>query len=130
MYYNFSGTHPTGQPVSHRVGIIGTSLYWQATDFAGQWFGFLAPFGMPRPGESLVYFVVAARKDMGTPEEIDRFLDFVLDVETKVVVEDMLNMQTIHFKPGTLTKADTTLSRFFNYMRAYPRAHPAADFIK
>ena len=130
MFYNFSGTHPSGQPVRHRVGIVGTSMYWQASDFAGQWFGFVAPFGMPRPGQTIVYFVVAARKDMGDEQTIDRFLDFVLDVETKVVVEDLLNMETIHLRPGTMTAADQTLSRFFDYLRRYPRAHPSAEFIK
>jgi hypothetical protein len=130
MFYNFGGTHPSGQPVSHRVGIVGTSMYWQASDFGGQWFGFVAPFGMPRPGKTIIYFVVAARKDMGSAEEIDQFLDFVLDVETKVVVEDMINMETIHFHPGVVTKADLTLTRFFDYMRRYPRAHPSTDYIK
>ncbi len=130
MFYNFGGAHPSGQPVSHRVGIVGTSMYWQASDFGGQWFGFVAPFGMPRPNKTIIYFVVAARKDMGSAEEIDQFLDFVLDVETKVVVEDMINMDTIHFHPGVVTRADLTLTRFFDYMRQYPRAHPSNDFIK
>lgn len=130
MFYNFSGAHPTGERVRHRVGIVGTSMYWQSSDFAGQWFGFVAPFGLPRPGQSIIYFIVAARRDMGSPAEIERFLDFVLDVETKVVVEDMMNMETIHFRPGALTKADTTLARFFKYLRDFPRAHPAAEFIK
>lgn len=130
MFYQFSGSHPSGEPVRHRVGIVGTSLYWQASDFAGRWFGFLAPFGLPRPRQAIIYFIVAARKDMGDPKQIDDFLEFVLDVETRVVVEDQLNMETIHFRPGTLTKADLTLSRFFDYMRRYPRAHPGAEFIR
>jgi len=39
-------------------------------------------------------------------------------------------MQTMRFAPANLTKADTTLARFFHYVRNYPRAHPSADFIR
>ncbi|HVY79713.1 MAG TPA: Rieske 2Fe-2S domain-containing protein [Steroidobacteraceae bacterium] len=129
LRYSFSGTHTTGEPVKHQVGIFGTSMYYQTTDFAGRWFGFVAPFGLPKPGHSQVYFVVCARKSMGTPQEIDEFLEHVLDLETHVVLEDMHNMQTIRFRPGTLTGEDLTLGRFFDYLRKYPRANPAKEFI-
>ncbi len=129
MLYSFSGIHTTGDPVKNRVGIYGTSLYYQHTDFAGRWFGFMAAFGLPRPATTITYLIVAARRDMGTPEEIDKFLDWVLDMETQVVSEDILNMETIHFRPGTLTREDKSLARFFDYVRAFPRAHPGADFI-
>ena len=130
MFFNFSGQHPSGQTVRHRVGIVGTNLYCQSTDFAGRWFGFVAPFTLVRPGKSLVWFMIAARRDMGTPEEIDQFIEFIFDVEVKVVVEDLINLKTIHFAPGTVTKSDKTLMRFFEYMRAFPRAHPSGPFIK
>jgi hypothetical protein len=109
---------------------VGTTLYYQVTDFGGKWFAFLAPFALPRPGRSFVYMVVAARKDMGTPQEVDAFLDRVIALEETVVGEDVLNMRTIHFRPGTLTRSDATLARFFDWLRVYPRAHPSADFIR
>lgn len=130
MYYEFEGAHVTGDPVSHRIGIVGTSMYFQSTNFAGRWFGFVSPFSLNRPSRSTVFIVVCARKDMGTPEEIDEYLEFVADLETRVVLDDLINMQTIHFKPGTLTRSDKTLARFFDYMRDFPRAHPSADFIR
>ncbi|MDA5194537.1 aromatic ring-hydroxylating oxygenase subunit alpha [Govanella unica] len=130
MLYEFEGTHTTGEPVSHKIGIIGTSMYFQETVFDGRWFGFVAPFGMPRPQQTLAFMAVCARKDMGTPEEIDAFLDYIIDLETNVVMEDLTNMQTIHFTPGTLTASDRTLARFFDYMRDFPRAHPSAEFIR
>lgn len=129
LFYEFSGVHTTGDRIENRVGIVGTSLYWQSTTFGDRWFGFLAPFGLPRPGASLTYMVVCARKDSGSREEVSAFLDFVVDLETKVVSEDMHNMQTVRFKPGVLTRSDATLARFFRYMRDYPRAHPGGDFI-
>ena len=39
-------------------------------------------------------------------------------------------MDTIHLTPGTVTKSDKTLMRFFDYLCAFPRAHPSGPFIK
>lgn len=130
MYYEFSGTHVTGEPVHHRIGIVGTSMYFQSTDFAGRWFGFVSPFTLTRPGRSTVFITVCTRKDSGTPEEVEQFLNFIAELEKRVVLDDLMNMQTVHLKPGTLTRSDLTLSRFFDYMRAYPRGHPSAEFIR
>jgi hypothetical protein len=77
-----------------------------------------------------VFITVCARKDMGTPEEVDQFLEAIAEMETRVVLDDLMNMQTIHLTPGTLTRSDLTLARFFDYMRDYPRAHPSAEFIR
>ncbi len=74
--------------------------------------------------------VVAARKDMGPRAEVEAFLDQIVALEETVVGEDVLNMRTIHFRPGTLTRSDTTLARFFDWLRAYPRAHPSAEYIR
>jgi len=130
VMYDFEGVHREGEKIKNRIGIFGTSLYYQVTEIDGRWFGFLAPFGMPRPQKALTYMVVAARKDSGTPEDVQRFLDSILELETRVVGEDVAIMQTIHFRPGTLTAADRTLGRFFQYLRSYPRAHPSAEYIK
>jgi nitrite reductase/ring-hydroxylating ferredoxin subunit len=130
LFYEFSGIHTTGERVHNRIGIVGTALYWQSTHIEGKWFGFLAPFGLPGAGRSLTYLVVCTRKDAGTAEEISGFLDYIVDLETKVVSEDMHNMLTIRFKPGVLTRSDKSLARFLRYMKAYPRAHPSAEFIR
>ncbi|MFC3053232.1 Rieske (2Fe-2S) protein [Kordiimonas pumila] len=130
MFYEFEGTHVTGDPVKHRLGIVGTSMYYQSTEFAGKWFGFVSPFTLNRPGRSTAFITVCARKDMGTPEEVDQYLEEIVELEKRVVIDDLMNMQTIHLKPGTLTRSDLTLSRFFDYLRAFPRAHPSADFIR
>jgi hypothetical protein len=79
---------------------------------------------------SSTYIVVCARKDMGSAEEVDRYLEQVAELETRIVLDDVMNMQTIHLRPGTLTRADLTLGRFFEYMRKFPRAHPSAEFIR
>jgi phenylpropionate dioxygenase-like ring-hydroxylating dioxygenase large terminal subunit len=130
MLYNFRGFHKNGAPIDNRIGIFGTTLYYQTTVFAGKWFGFMTPFGMPRPGETRTYMVVAARRDMGTTEEIEKFIDFVVELERGVVMEDEMIMRTVRFAPSHLTRSDLTLSRFFDYLRRYPRAHPGGPFIR
>jgi nitrite reductase/ring-hydroxylating ferredoxin subunit len=130
MLYDFAGVHRRGEEISNRIGIFGTSLYYQVTMLEGRWFGFLAPLGLPRPRTSRVFMVVAARRDDGSPEEVEAFLDRVVALETSVVAEDVPVMKTIRFRPGTLTQSDRTLARFFEYLRRFPRAHPSAEFIR
>jgi phenylpropionate dioxygenase-like ring-hydroxylating dioxygenase large terminal subunit len=130
MLYNFRGYHKKGEPIDNRIGIFGTTLYYQTTVFQGRWFGFMTPFGMPRPGEAQTYMVVAAQRDMGSAEEVERFLDFIVELETSVVTEDEMIMRTVRFAPAHLTKSDRTLSRFLDYLRTYPRAHPGRAFIR
>jgi len=129
MLYDFKGRHAGGEPIEYRVGIFGTSIFYQSSVFNGRWFGFLAPFGLPRPGRSKTYMIVVARKDDGDDAANEAFVNFAMDLEKRVVSEDVSIMQTIHFKPGTLTKSDKALSKFLQYLRNYPRAHPSAEFI-
>jgi len=129
MLYDFKGRHANGEPIEYRVGIFGTSVFYQSSVFNGRWFGYLAPMGLPRPGRCKVYSVIVARKTDGDDAANEAFVNFALDLENKVVGEDLPIMQTIRFKPGTLTKSDKALSKFLQYLRNYPRAHPSAEFI-
>jgi nitrite reductase/ring-hydroxylating ferredoxin subunit len=130
MMYDFEGTHVNGETVVNTVGVFGTSLYYQTTLIDGRWFGFLTPMGLPKPGHARNFMVVAAKKSDGTVEEVQDWLDFVLEFEKRVVNEDLPIMESIHFRPGTLTKSDLTFSRYIEFLRGYPRAHPSAEFIK
>jgi len=129
MLYDFRGKHANGEPIEYRVGIYGTTIFYQSSVFNGRWFGFLAPLGLPRPGQTKAYFVVAARKADSDDAATEAFVDFAMDLEKKVVSEDVPIMQTIRFRPGTLTKSDKALAKFLQYLRNYPRAHPSAEFI-
>jgi hypothetical protein len=122
LSYPFTGAHTDGSPIQNTLAIYSTSLYYQSTDNAGRWFGFLNPMGLPRPGWSKNYMVIAAGKDMGSDEEITQFLDFVERLERGVVAEDLAVMSSIKFRLGSLTRADRTLAQLFDYMRSYPRA--------
>lgn len=130
MKYFFNGSHRKGQKVENWVAIYGTSLYWQETLVDGKWFGFLVPMGLVRPGKTRNFIVLCARKDMGSQKEIVQFIDEMIELELSVVAEDVHVLSNMHFKPGTMTKGDKTLAKFFRYMDRYPRAHPGESFIK
>lgn len=127
MLYDFTGTHALGERIDFRVGIYGTSIFYQSGKMQGRWFGFMSPMGMPRPQRTRGYLVLAVRKD---ELDAEQFLQAVVDLERRVVGEDIPVLETIHFRPGTLSASDKTLARFLNHLKRYPRAHPAAEFIR
>lgn len=129
MQYDFEGRYDTGTYVSWRVGVFGTSLYYQSSDLAGRWFGFLVPMGLPRPGFAKNFMVVAVDKTDDPAADRD-FLELALLTEMGIVGEDTHIMTTMKFRPGTLTKSDKALGKYFDFLRAYPRAHPSAPFIR
>ena len=129
MTYRFAGTMRDGTEIDFSVGIYGTSIYWQEGEFAGRWFGFVAPMGLPRPGESRLFFAVAVEEDEADPDGARAFLDAMYDLEVGIATEDLPILERARFRPGTLTRSDKSLGRFFRYLRAYPRAHPSIDFI-
>jgi phenylpropionate dioxygenase-like ring-hydroxylating dioxygenase large terminal subunit len=127
MLYDFTGTHAQGERIDFRVGIYGTSLFYQSGHIHGRWFGFMSPLGLPRPQTTRGYLILAVRKQEPGAAE---FLQTVIDLERRVLAEDVPVLEKIHFRPGTLTASDKTLARFLNYLRRYPRAHPAAEFLR
>jgi hypothetical protein len=129
MLYDFRGRHAQNEPIEYRVGIYGTNIFYQSGTINGRWFACITPFGLPRPGITRVFAVIAVRRDQGDDESTMDFLRFVTELEMKVVSEDIPIVSTIHFRPGTLTRSDRTLSHFFQYLREYPRCHPSAEFI-
>ncbi len=129
MNYQFQGKMRDGTPIGFAVGIYGTSIYWQHGAFDGRWFGFVAPMGLPRPGRSRLFFAVAVEDDPADPEGTRAFLDAMYDLEVGIATEDLPIVRRARFKPGTLTRSDRTLARFFDYLRAHPRAHPSAGHI-
>jgi nitrite reductase/ring-hydroxylating ferredoxin subunit len=129
MLYRLQGANREGLRLEFEVGIFGTSVYWQHGELGGRWFGFVAPMGLPRPGESRLFFAVAVEDDPSNPEAAQAFLDSMYDLEVSVATEDLPIVERARFRPGTLTRSDRSLARFLQYLREYPRAHPSADFI-
>jgi len=132
MTYNFKGKHPNGDPVDWCVRIHGTSIYSQQGMFGDDWMGVVAPMGLPRPGCTQTYMAVATRITENTPEGRARAkekAEYYRQFETRVLFEDAPILQRMRYRPGTLTKNDAQLARFYEYLRAFPRSHHSADFI-
>lgn len=129
MNYQFQGTMRDGTRIDFAVGIYGTTIYWQHGELDGRWFGFVAPMGLPRPGQSRLFFAVAVEDDPQDPEGTRAFLDAMYDLEVGVATEDLPIVERARFRPGTLTRSDRSLARFLEYLRNYPRAHPSAEYI-
>jgi nitrite reductase/ring-hydroxylating ferredoxin subunit len=128
LQYDFRGRYDTGVRAEWRIGVFGTSLYYQSAAIEGRWFGFLVPMGLPRPGFSRNFMTIAVRKT-DDPAGDRAFLESCLLLEMAIVGEDTHVMSTMRFRPGTLTRSDRTLARYFRFLRAYPRAHPSRPFI-
>jgi nitrite reductase/ring-hydroxylating ferredoxin subunit len=133
MGYHFEGWHPNGDPLDWHVSIHGTSLFFQQGTFNGVWLGVTTPLGMPRPGRTHVYAVIAVRLDDKSPEALAKaqvIAEMFRKIENNILFEDIAILQRIRFRPGTLTKSDRALAEFLDYLRAYPRSHHSADFIR
>lgn len=133
MKYGLKGWHANGVPIDWQVSIHGTSLFFQEGEFNGHWCAVSAPLGLPRPGRTVVYVVIATRPENDSPEALARAKEIseaFRKVEINVLFEDMPILQRIHFRAGTLTKSDARLAQFFEYLRGFPRSHHSAEHIR
>ena len=89
----------------------------------------MTPFSLPRPGHTQVFAVFAARNSDSDDASTAAFLRAVTELEMKVVGEDIPIVNSIHFRPGTLTRSDRTLTRFFQYLRDLPALPSVSGFI-
>lgn len=119
-----------GIEVDSTVGIFGTTIFYIEGKFGDRWVGRICPFTNPAPGKTRMYHHVAARRSEGDDASNAAFMDLMINIEKEFVRDDHPIMQTAHFRPGTLTKSDRALAKFFEYVRNFPRAHPSAEFIR
>lgn len=131
--YDIEADHQGGIPIRWRVGIRGSSFFWQRGTYDGWWLGATTGFSCPRPGEHQVFLTLAVDRGDGSEADLARAqerLDIAEALLGRTVGEDKDILNTIHYRPGTLTKGDTTLSRYLDFLRDMSRAHPSADFIR
>ena len=71
-------------------------------------------------------------KGDGSPdseEKIKQTFAYIKEQNRIVLYEDAEVFNNIRFVQGTLLPSDKELAQYFDYLRAFPRANPAADFI-
>lgn len=124
--------HQFGEELDWNVGIRGTSTFIQEGSVNGWWMGVIAGFSCPRPGTHEVFLAIAVENSDGTPEGdalVAERLTFGAELLARTAAEDKPILDSIHYKPGALTRADKSLARWLDMVRSYPRAHPSKDFI-
>lgn len=131
--YAISADHQGGLCIDWLVGIRGSSFFWQQGTYNGWWLSAVLGYSCPRPGAHRAFVSVFVEKGDGTPES-DRDAEEKLAIGKELIrrtaEEDRSILNTIHYAPGVMTKGDTSLGRYLQFLRAYPRAHPSADFIR
>ncbi len=131
--YRIKAGHQGGIGIDWQIGIRGTSFFRQQGTYDTWWLGGVTGHSCPRPGQHEVFLCLAVEKGDGSEAaiaEAEKRLDIAQSVLERTVGEDRDILNTIHYTPGTLSKGDKTLAKFFDYLRAYPRAHPSSDFIR
>ncbi len=86
----------------------------------------------PTPTGCLSFNVAAALRGDGRGDDdarAERDLSLSEMMMTQLLDEDAPVMDTIRFREDTLIDADSALSKFFRYVREYPRQHPGDGLI-
>ncbi|OCC23416.1 hypothetical protein MB02_12435 [Croceicoccus estronivorus] len=132
--YDFEGV--TGDAkgsakLAWRIGILGSNNFFQMGTHNGRWYGVLALYSCPKPQKSEVFLTILTHKGETAEDEnaAAQFMAEMMAFEQQIVNEDSPVLNTIRYRPGTLTKADKSLARFLDYLRTYPRANPGAEYI-
>lgn len=129
FHYHLDG-HLKGVPITYERGILGTTIFYMYGVLDGTWFGALSTFNQPKPGHTVHMPVVAIlRSDAPTEAERERKLDELMAFGMDMAAEDKGIMGAVHYRRGLLTRADSALAKFFDYVRDYPRANPAKEFL-
>lgn len=122
--------HQNDEDLSWEAGIYGTSTFFQQGTVDGWWLGVAAGFSLPRPGSHQVFLSICVRNvEEEGGKSVQERLEFGKHLLARTAEEDKPILDSIHHKVGYLTKGDTTLARYFDFLRKYPRAHPSRDFI-
>lgn len=110
--------------------IHGTNIFLQLGTLDGREFFWLTAYGLPRPGTTSACFVYGTPISEGADrEEAEAFLEKAISLIMNVWSQDSEVVTAARFTPGLLTRTDEVLSRYLHYVRKYPRAHPAAEFV-
>ena len=117
----------------YKAQITGTTLWHNHGKVNGRWNMMLSALGIPKAGTSSHFYVIAVHKGDGSDKEqseAQEFLDESIIMWERMLDEDHLILRDQHYRPGLLTQADTAVSKFLHFVKNYPRAHPAQDYMR
>lgn len=129
---NFSARleHGSGPQIDFEVTVCGTNLVLIEGVSEGKWFAVAACLGVPRAGvcDFFLTTMIDRTTEPSDAEASARLAEYVA-IANRMGAEDSPIWNTMHFKPGALTKSDRALAQYLDRLRSFPRAHPSADFI-
>jgi hypothetical protein len=129
--YPFRGTTADGMRLDFKVSIVGTNVYREESEINGRRRFVLNPCTPTKFGQYDSYSVIGTLKG-DTPEEMaaaDEYNVWSKEFQNNLLADDVPIMNKMRFRPEMLTKSDLVLGRYLRFLRAFPRAHPARDFI-
>jgi nitrite reductase/ring-hydroxylating ferredoxin subunit len=112
--------------------IYGTNIVQLETLIGGMWTGAIASLVSEAPGRCRTFGINAVRR-ADVRSQTDAAMQAVLDklkaMNHQIMKEDQSVYDNIRFVQGTMLQADRELSRYLDYVRGFPRANPARQFI-
>ena len=123
----------TGQRLEYQIKVSGTTLWTSTSRLSGKWHVQFSGLGIEVPGSSVHFYSHVVHRGDGSDaaeRRANEFLDELESLWEKVLDEDAVVMNGMHYRPGFLTAADGALATYLDYVRKYPRAHPARDYIR
>ena len=115
-----------------KIHVYGTSIIRIETYVNGNWAGVIGTAVIRAPGKTQIMGAVAVQKGDGSPEAQAAAQQQIEFHKKQVQItgdEDMVIYENIRFAPGALTGIDSIVSQYLDYVSAFPRANPAANFI-
>jgi nitrite reductase/ring-hydroxylating ferredoxin subunit len=129
--YNLIGSMPNGHAYDVRIDIHGPNLFLQTGLLDGRWYFWMTSPSLPAPGRTDSFYVYGVHKEPDESEEsAKQAVEKVFHAQMEFYSDDSDIFDTIHFQPGLLTSKDATLADFLDYLRSYPRANPAREFLQ
>lgn len=123
---------PNLGPMDQHIKVFGANTIMLTGEMAGMKV-FMGSSAVPRPNGGARNFQYAATpKGDGSDadrENAEMALSMALAFGEQLLKDDDAVMSTIHFREDLLLPADRALTRFLRYVRAFPRANPAREFL-
>lgn len=118
--------------MDQHIKVFGTNTIMLTGQMAGMEV-FMGSSAVPLPdGRCRNFQYAATPKGDGSDadrEQADAALTMALAFGEQLLKDDDRVMGSIHFREDLLLPADRALTRFLRYVRSFPRANPARDFL-
>ena len=112
-----------------RIYIHGTQIMTMELMVNGSWVGSIGTQVPRKPGKVEMFGSLIVAKNSGTKDERDQTIAWLKKEVDKTFIEDQPIYENIRFKPNAFTEMDSVLERYLDYVRRFPKANPAANFI-